>query len=1072
MSDVPHGPPQEEQEGSPSIARFFTGVPTVDPFSPLTSRSSSSTTTTSTTSSSTRKRRATDAPQGATPTTAKKRKNLKSTGKRKQKRSKRESLKETIEKARKELATSDAKRFERFTKKRSGATGGAVVASAEDLPEDVQVYLPSMIIQLGPQAGEKMFVKVEEKDVPVGGGKVKICDVYKCGICFHTVTLRGAPAQDLAMHCARKKHMAAVERHVALTAEIAATPYLLAERAAAAAKAKHVKEVVSSRSLSRSEAQLSTLAPTTPATIRPRALRPDEDAVLANSGSDAARFSHQTYITGVLIDSGIKPHALDNEEFCRLLEGRSPYGTQTVSYNRTVYAETTQSVLATEEARVRLEMREMGSDVKGLYNEMAWASQRKRPYDPTEMAVQVRSGHLPVALITDASDLFKDGVTAVAARFVSKTSFEILTRVVDFHVHGGSQDAAEIQSMINGSLSHMRIQRRSVAVVVGDGCNTQVRAMVEIGRGTGGGTSGSETRSRAGGSSGRASSGTQSEARETAPSFVETVRSAASEGGGRDTDPVVSVCFAHLLNNAGKLLLSEKSFPGLDKFLRAWGTLMSKSSVMRAAWEDAIKAEAEADSRAKKRWTFKSSSRPGETRWFSRWEQAADLLDFWNILDTAFEDGGVLYSAAQRASDSKSVESVRGLLSDARGRLRLFRNLSLFHAFGKPLVAATYDLEAQSFIQPIVSTLLVRLRTFAHRMLSSTTHQTVDDASDLLNYWTDRFFKEQQRMLSGGKLGEALYQNPTAYKVDAVTRALPCIVYFTRALGMLEVGEKVQVRKQIGARHGSGGRSVQVDMQEVKLVDWPGCPEGEIRVFIRQDRFPRDSNKLRTKLYADSAKMFARMRFLDPRVALEKAEEDPGGVGDWMVSAVQELLRSLPENALALDGSSIIDNVRKESALYVDCARRAVEQRLPNVEDVTTTMYGECLWEFWRVLHLRGCCKYLVELVCAIALFVPTSADAERVFSRMGALFGKRQASTKDRNKKTRIIRYQNKKERRKESRARARRGRRGASDVDIVNSGEVVFRFPHLRDDLEAAQEEDPLENLTLSSSDSDNDR
>jgi len=40
------------------------------------------------------------------------------------------------------------------------------------------------------------------------------------------------------------------------------------------------------------------------------------------------------------------------------------------------------------------------------------------------------------------------------------------------------------------------------------------------------------------------------------------------------------------------------------------------------------------------------------------------------------------------------------------------------------------------------------------------------------------------------------------------------------------------------------------------------------------------------------------------------------------------------------------------------------------------------------------------------------------------------------------------------------------------VKSGEVVFRFPHLRDDLEAAQEEDPLENLTLSSSDSDNDR
>ena len=40
------------------------------------------------------------------------------------------------------------------------------VASAEDLPKDVQVYLPSMIIQLGPQAGEKMFVKVEEKNVP------------------------------------------------------------------------------------------------------------------------------------------------------------------------------------------------------------------------------------------------------------------------------------------------------------------------------------------------------------------------------------------------------------------------------------------------------------------------------------------------------------------------------------------------------------------------------------------------------------------------------------------------------------------------------------------------------------------------------------------------------------------------------------------------------------------------------------------------------------------------------------------------------------------------------------------
>ena len=281
----------------------------------------------------------------------------------------------------------------------------------------------------------------------------------------------------------------------------------------------------------------------------------------------------------------------------------------------------------------------------------------------------------PYTLIHDGSDLFGGPLSITVVRWVDEDRWEIRTRLNTVQRPASKDGSAfgvarEIQAGFVGPIRP--------AVIVGDGTSAQFKGM-------------------------RLATG------ELKKKDDEEWPEDFSNSGALDGQTIV--CLPHQLNNAGgKLWPAEGTF---DKFVTGWRGLVAgvHKAKFVAAWKHACERADLGGS--KSRW-YQRSTNPGcPTRWWSTWEMLADLHYHRKVLRT-FVDGEYF-----RSLTSDGAKNVMFAMDREGGEWIKLRLASVI-LFGKPLVEATYALEAEGFVAPLIAQRLDGIR----RMVSQATQDT------------------------------------------------------------------------------------------------------------------------------------------------------------------------------------------------------------------------------------------------------------------------------------------------------------------------------------------------------------
>lgn len=557
----------------------------------------------------------------------------------------------------------------------------------------------------------------------------------------------------------------------------------------------------------------------------------------------------------------------------------------------------------------------------------------------------------PFTLAYDASDVFKDGIGASVILFVDENTWQMRTRLISVHSYGGGQSAAAIGACIGDGLENAGIDRVQLACLVGDACNTQVKAMDLV-------ASTRPTKMASGAGTklpvvAELANGLQSKMGQ----WEEQAWSDEDDDEDEDEDDdeaededvedemrmekgvtVVSVCLAHLLYGVGGKLVPEGK---LAAFLAGW-TVMLGSAKRARAWKKACeKMDSPPDPLPA--WYGKSRSSLSQTRWWTEYELVADLFYHRSLI-----------APFLKSRKGKSWEKVLG----AGKALEPFKRTSEMRdltarmcavvAYGEEFVSIGYCLETSSFVQPLVGSLLERVRDTVESLL-------VEQGKDVARKYPARvisvaaelYSEVQECPASSRSALEASWRSVKNVKESIANYSIPAMVYAA----------------------------------------------GELGFALGSHTDPTRRNQWREAAYARSIARFALMDVLSP-LAARKLDQD------HLKGRIRSLVWALPLNSWGGGGgrqkkiharTAIILNVEKELEAYSTLADGDDAQYPGPAGDVVAK--SAWLWEWWG--KNRRVLPSLAKVVARTALILPTSAVIERAFSVMNCTFDSNQNSMK-----------------------------------------------------------------------------